>query len=218
MADEASALALKPRSATFAEAAALVFGGITARAFFKQARLEKGSRVLVNGASGAVGSAAVQLAKAEGAHVTAVCSATSASMVKCLGADEVVDYHTADFSASDASYDIVMDCVGNAPFSRVLPIVASGGSVLVVAGDLASVVGASRHGRKHGLTVAAAPGPYLSADLDYLVGLFDEGTLRPVIDRTYLLDQIADAHRYVDTNHKRGTVVIDVAAQRKEHT
>jgi NADPH:quinone reductase-like Zn-dependent oxidoreductase len=211
VAGESSAIALKPASATFDEAAALVFGAITAQAFLNQARLEKGSRVLVNGASGAVGSAAVQIAKAAGAQVTAVCSAGNASLVAVLGADRVVDYRVADFAAGGGSYDIVMDCVGNAPVIRVQPIVAPGGGVLLVAGGLRSVLTASRLSRRFALTVATAPGPYRAADLEYLVDLFNSGQFHPVIDRTYPLAQIAEAHRYVDTNHKRGNVVIDVA-------
>jgi len=212
VADESSALAPKPASASFGEAAALVFGGITARAFFNHARLNVGSRVLVNGASGAVGSAAVQLAKVAGAHVTAVCSAGNASLVAALGADQIVDYQATDFTTGDATYDIVMDCVGNAPLSRVRPIVAPRGAVLLVAGDLRAVLAASRRDRKHALTVTAAPGPHLAADLEYLAGLVDGGRLRPVIDATYPLAQIVEAHRHVDSNHKRGSVVIDITA------
>jgi len=209
VADESSAITLKPASATFGEAASLVFGGITARAFLNQTPLETGSRVLVNGASGAVGSAAVQLAKAAGAHVTAVCSAGNASLVASFGADRVLDYRATDFVASDSRYDVVMDCVGNAPVSRVHPIVASGGAVLLVAGDLGSLVTASRASRKYGLSVVTTPGPYRAADLAHLVSLFDAGQLRPVIDGTYPLDEITDAHRRVDSHRKRGAVVLD---------
>lgn len=209
VADESSAITLKPASATFGEAASLVFGGITARAFLNQAPLEAGSRVLVNGASGAVGSAAVQLAKAAGAHVTAVCSAGNASLVASFGADRVLDYRATDFVASNSRYDVVMDCVGNAPVSRVHPIVASGGAVLLVAGDLGSLVTASRASRKYGLSVVTTPGPYRAADLAHLVSLFDAGQLRPVIDGTYPLDEITDAHRRVDSHRKRGAVVLD---------
>ena len=213
VAHQHSAIALKPATATFGEAVSLVFGGITARAFLNQARLEQGSRVLVNGASGAVGSAAVQLAKAAGAHVTAVCSAGNASLVTALGADRVLDYATTDFAsgdfaAGDSKYDIVMDCVGNAPVSRVHSIVEAGGAVLLVSGDLRSLITASRDSKRHGLTVVATPGRYVAADLEYLVGLFDAGSFVPVIDDSYPLAEISDAHRRVDSHRKRGAVVV----------
>jgi len=213
VAHQHSAIALKPATATFGEAVSLVFGGITARAFLNQARLEQGSRVLVNGASGAVGSAAVQLAKAAGAHVTAVCSAGNASLVTALGADRVLDYATTDFAsgdfaAGDSKYDIVMDCVGNAPVSRVHSIVEAGGAVLLVSGDLHSLITASRDSKRHGLTVVATPGRYVAADLEYLVGLFDAGSFVPVIDDSYPLAEISDAHRRVDSHRKRGAVVV----------
>lgn len=211
VAEESSAIAHKPASTPIGDSVALVFGGITARAFLNQAHLDTDSRVLVNGASGAVGSAAVQLAKAAGAQVTAVCGASSAPVVTALGADHVIDYETTDFAASDARYDVVIDCVGNAPVARVQPIMAPGGAVLLVAGDLRSVLTASRLGRKHGLTVVTAPGAYRAADLEHLVGLAEDGQFHPVIDRRYPLTQIVNAHRYVDTNHKRGNVVVDVA-------
>ena len=213
VANEHSAIALKPANATFAEAASLVFGGITARAFLTQAPLKRGSRVLVNGASGAVGSAAVQLAKAAGAHVTAVCSAGNASLVRHLGADRVLDYATTDFAGGDIAavtwrYDIVIDCVGNAPVSRVHSIVEPGGAVLLVSGDLRSLVRASRDSKRHRFAVVATPGRYLAADLEHLVELFDTGQLRPVIDSAYPLADIARAHRRVDSHRKRGAVVV----------
>ncbi|MGV8883859.1 MAG: NAD(P)-dependent alcohol dehydrogenase [Rhodoglobus sp.] len=225
VADEHSPIALKPATATFSEAVSLVFGGITARAFLNQAPLKRGSRVLVNGASGAVGSAAVQLAKAAGAHVTAVCSAANASLVTGLGADRVLDYATTDFAsggfaggdvtdvgyAADTSrYDIAIDCVGNAPVSRVHSIVEPGGAVLLVSGNLRSLVTASRESKRHGFTVVATPGRYLAGDLDYLVDLFDAGQLRPVIDSTYPFADIVSAHRRVDSHRKRGAVVVDL--------
>jgi NADPH:quinone reductase-like Zn-dependent oxidoreductase len=219
LADESGALARKPRAASFAQAVALVFGGITARSFLRSAPLEPGARVLVNGASGSVGSAAVQLSKAAGANVTAVTSARNSGFIRALGADHTIDYLVEDFAAGTHQYDIVIDCVGNAPVSRVRQIVAPGGAVLLVAADLSSVVSAGWQSRRHGLTVTTEPGPYHCADLDYLVDLFDEGRFLPVIDRAYPLSRIADAHRYADAHHKRGNVVIDLTEQhRKEPT
>ena len=109
----------KPRGMNFAEAVALVFGGLPARAFLARAAVEPGQTVLINGASGAVGTAAVQLAKHLGAHVTAVCSGGNSGLVTSLGADQVIDYTAEDFTAGGKTYDVIMDCVGNAPFSRV---------------------------------------------------------------------------------------------------
>jgi NADPH:quinone reductase-like Zn-dependent oxidoreductase len=211
IARQTDAIAHKPADLDFAEAVATVFGGITARAFFNQAALEPTSRVLVNGASGAVGSAAVQLAKAAGAHVTAVCSSDNTRMVSALGADRVIDYRVHDFAGEDSRYDIVMDCVGNAPASRVHPIIERGGALLHVAGDLRSMVGASRNRRKHNLRIVTEPGTYRSADLDYILELAETGGFRPVVDRTYTLDQITSAHRFVDSGRKRGNVVLTIA-------
>ena len=121
----------KPASLGFEDAVTLVFGGITARAYLNQVDLRAGSRVLVNGASGAVGTAAVQLAKHAGAHVTAVCRGANAGLVTALGADLVVDYTTSDFTAEDTTYDVVVDCVGNAPFSAVRHLLAPGRALLL---------------------------------------------------------------------------------------
>jgi NADPH:quinone reductase-like Zn-dependent oxidoreductase len=164
--------------------------------------------VLVNGASGAVGTAAVQLAKAAGAQVTAVSSASNHALVTSLGADRVVDYHTHDFAADGTTYDVIIDCVGNAPVDRVRSSLAPGGAVLLVAGDLRSLLAARGQERRLGITVITGPGPYQSDDLAHLMSLAERGILRPVIDRTYPLEDIVNAHRHVDTNHKRGSVVV----------
>jgi NADPH:quinone reductase-like Zn-dependent oxidoreductase len=204
----------KPAGMTFDDAASLAFGGITARAYLRQATVGAGTRVLVNGASGAVGTAVVQLAKAAGAHVTGVSSAANHRFVASLGADRTIDYRTTDFAADPANegatYDVIVDCVGNAPVTRVLPALNPGGSVLLVAGDLRSLVAAKGQAKRHGITVVTGPGPYRSADLEHVVDLAARGILTPTIDRTFALDQIADAHRYVDTGRKRGSVVVHI--------
>ena len=122
------AIARKPRNMTFEDAVTLVFGGLTARGFLKQADLAPGAAVLVNGASGAVGTAAVQLAKHAGAQVTGVCSGTNRELVTLLGADRVIDYTADDFTAEAATYDVIVDCVGNAPFERVGHLLRPGGA------------------------------------------------------------------------------------------
>jgi NADPH:quinone reductase-like Zn-dependent oxidoreductase len=213
------AVVRKPAGMTFDDAASLVFGGITARAYLRQATVGAGTRVLVNGASGAVGTAVVQLAKAAGAHVTGVSSAANHRFVASLGADRTIDYRTTDFAADPANegatydgatYDVIVDCVGNAPVTRVLPALNPGGSVLLVAGDLRSLVAAKGQAKRHGITVVTGPGPYRSADLEHVVDLAARGILTPTIDRTFALDQISDAHRYVDTGRKRGSVVVHI--------
>jgi NADPH:quinone reductase-like Zn-dependent oxidoreductase len=206
------AIALKPAGMTFDDAVSPVFGGITARAYLRQATVGAGTRVLVNGASGAVGSAAVQLATAAGAHVTAVSSAANQALTASLGAARTIDYRVTDFAAEGATYDVIVDCVGNAPVDRVLPSLAPGGAVLLVAGDLRSLVAAKGQSRRNGITVVTGPGPYRSDDLEYVVDLAARGILTPTIDRTFAFEQIAEAHRFVDTGRKRGSVVVRVAA------
>lgn len=206
----ADAVAAKPRTMSFAAAAALVFGGITARAYLRQADIRPGMRVLVNGASGAVGTAAVQLARAQGAHVTAVCSSRNRELVASLGAERVIDYETSDFAAEPGSYDVIVDCVGNAPLARVRERLARHGSLLLVAADLTSVLRAPRQARREEIRIVTGPGPSRSDDLDLVMTLARDGGIRPVIDRSFTLDQIVEAHRLVDTGRKRGSVVVTV--------
>jgi NADPH:quinone reductase-like Zn-dependent oxidoreductase len=204
-------VAAKPAALDFEDAVTLVFGGITARGYLNQADIRPGSRVLVNGASGAVGTAAVQLAKHAGAHVTAVCSGRNAALVTSLGADRVIDYTTADVTTEDAHYDVIIDCVGNAPFRAVRHLLAPGGALLLVVADLRGVVSAGWYTRRTGHRVIATPGPYRAEDLAHLVRLADQGHLRPVRDATFDLSDVAEAHRFVDAGHKRGNVVVRIA-------
>ncbi|GAA1979468.1 NAD(P)-dependent alcohol dehydrogenase [Microbacterium pumilum] len=201
----------KPRGLRFNAAASLIFGGITAQAYLNQATVQADTSILVNGASGAVGSAFVQIASAVGAHVTAVCSRSNHALVTDLGAQRTIDYRTHDFTEDGTTYDVIVDCVGNAPVARVADSVRRGGAVLLVAADLRSLIHAKRDARRHGISVITGPGPYRAADLQHVMYLAEVGDIRPVIDRTYPLDDIAQAHRYVDTGRKRGSVVIQVA-------
>ncbi|QAY73679.1 NAD(P)-dependent alcohol dehydrogenase [Agromyces protaetiae] len=214
--DSQAAVTARPRGLSFEDAAALVFGGVTAHAFLDQVDVRRGTRALVNGASGAVGSAVVQLAHALGAHVTAVTSGANRAMVTALGADEIIDYHVDDFTTAGRSYDVIVDCVGNAPVRRVGHLVAPGGAVLLVAGDLRSMIAARRDEKRLGITVVTAPGPYRAEDLGHLVELAEAGVLRPIVDRTYSLDAVADAHRYVDGGRKRGSVVLSMTTTAPE--
>jgi NADPH:quinone reductase-like Zn-dependent oxidoreductase len=206
-----AAIAAKPSNMTFQEAVTLVFGGLTARVFLNRAGLKPGDTVLINGASGAVGAAAVQLAKQLGAHVTAVCSDAGRELVTSLGADRVIDYATVDFTAEATMYNAVMDCVGNAPFERAEASVKPGGSLLLVVADLKGIIWSPWRSRISGKLVSAGNVQYTAKDLEYLVHLAEAGRLRAVSERTYPLAGVVQAHRFVDTGRKKGSVVLQIS-------
>jgi NADPH:quinone reductase-like Zn-dependent oxidoreductase len=203
-----AAIAAKPRGTSFEDAAALVFGGITARGFLKQVPVGPGTTVLVNGAAGAVGTATVQLAAHAGAHVTAVCAGDDADLVTSLGAARVIDYTRQDFTREQTTWDVVVDCVGNAPFPRVRARLAPGGALLLVVTDLRGLLAARRRSRTSGHPVVTSGGPYLAEDLAHLARLSEQGAYHPVVHRRYDLADVAEAHRVVDAGHKKGSVVL----------
>ncbi|WP_205649424.1 NAD(P)-dependent alcohol dehydrogenase [Agromyces sp. LHK192] len=210
---ETGDVARKPAALSFEEAAAVIFGGHTAVRYLDLVDLRPGVEVLVNGASGAVGSAVVQLAAARGATVTAVTSGRNTALVRSLGASRAIDYTREDFTATDAPrprYDVVVECVGNAPYSRVRHLIRPGGALLLVIADLAGMIGAGIRPRRRGVLVNQSGGPMGPALMQRVAALAESGDLRPVIDRTYELDEIVEAHRYVDTGRKRGSVVVRI--------
>jgi NADPH:quinone reductase-like Zn-dependent oxidoreductase len=207
----ATAITRKPGNLSMEESVALVFGGHTALAYLDHVALEPGAEVLVNGASGAVGTAAVQLAKLRGARVTAVCSGGNAGLARSLGADRVIDYTVEDFTANGATYDVIVECVGNAPFERVERSIKPGGALLLVVTGLKGMLTASRDSRRSGKLVTMRGSSVMGDGLASLVRLAETGEFRPVIDRTFDFDQIVEAHRYVDTGRKRGNVVLRIA-------
>jgi NADPH:quinone reductase-like Zn-dependent oxidoreductase len=206
------AIAAKPRNLTFDESVALVFGGSTAHGFLSRASIGPGTTVLVNGASGAVGSAAVQLAAALGADVTGVCSGANRALVESLGAHRVIDYTRTDFLAEGRSYDVIVECVGNAPFEKAIHSLRPGGALLLVISDLAGLLLAKGRSKRSGRTVIAGDPGFTAEGLARLVRLAESGRLQPVIDRTYDLAEIAEAHRYVDTGRKKGNVILRMPA------
>jgi NADPH:quinone reductase-like Zn-dependent oxidoreductase len=205
-------IATKPRNMGFEEAVTLLFGGLTAKTFLGLAAIKTGSTVLINGASGAVGTAAIQLAKHLGAHVTAVSSGANRELMESLGADGFIDYTTADFTADGTTYDVVMDCVGNAPFARADRVIAPGGALLLIIADLKGMLGARGQSRRSGklVTFGGLKLTHTADDVAYLVRLAEDGKYRAVIDRTYHLADVVEAHRFVDTGRKRGNVVLRV--------
>lgn len=205
---ETGTIARKPKNLTLEDAVSLVFGGITARLFLKQVELLPGAEVLVNGASGSTGSGAVQLAKAMGARVTGVSSAGNHELVRSLGADEVIDYAVTDFTENGKTYDVIVDTVGNAGFDRVNASIKPGGALLLVVGDLHSMLTSRRDSKRSGKLVTMQTGASTASDMEYLVQLAEAGKFVPVIDRRYTLDEIVEAHRYVGTGRKRGNLVL----------
>jgi NADPH:quinone reductase-like Zn-dependent oxidoreductase len=205
---EDGALAKKPANLTFEEAAAMSFGGTTALDFFRRGKLEKGERLLVNGASGAVGTAAVQLAKHFGAHVTGVCSTANLELVRSLGADAVIDYTKEDFTRNGEAYDLIMDTVGTAPFSRSKGSLKAGGRLLLVLSGMLDILGSPWVNMTTDKRVVAGPASERAEDLRLLAELAEKGEYRPVIDRSYPLERTAEAHAYVDTGRKKGSVVL----------
>jgi NADPH:quinone reductase-like Zn-dependent oxidoreductase len=179
-------VAIKPHNLTHTEAAAVPAGGLTAQAILRQGNLKEGQQVLIYGASGSVGTYALQLARHAGAEVTAVCSSRNIPLVTALGAVRAIDYTQEDFTGLPERYDLVFDAVGKLSHTRARKALKPGGTFL------------SAHG-------SARIEPQ---DLDALKELIEAGHLRPVIDRCYPLEQVVEAHRYVDAGHKRGNVVI----------
>jgi NADPH:quinone reductase-like Zn-dependent oxidoreductase len=210
---EDGCVALKPATMTYEEAAAVPFGALAALYFLRDmAHVQSGQKVLVNGASGGVGSYAVQLAKTFGAEVTGVCSSANLERVKSLGADKVVDYTQEDFTQSGETYDIIFtSVVGKASFSDCKASLKQKGLYLAVAGGLREIVQALWTSMIGGKKVLAGEAPARKEALVFLKELLEAGKIKPVIDRCYPLEQMVEAHRYVDQGHKRGSVVITVA-------
>lgn len=216
---EEGALASKPANMSFAEAAAVPFGACTALHFLRdKADIQIGNKVLINGASGGVGTYGVQLAKYFGAEVTGVCSTKNLEFVKSLGADKVIDYTEEDFTQSGETYDIIFDVVGGEiSFSRCKDSLNQNGYFLAVAGglrELIQMLWTSAIGSKK----VIFGGGMASERKDYLLffkELIEEGKLKAVIDRQYPLEEMAEAHRYVDEGRKKGSVVITVVPNDK---
>lgn len=199
----------KPANLDFAEAAALAFGGATALWFFRKAGLKAGEQLLVVGASGAVGSAAVQIGKALGAVVTGVTSGGNLELVRGLGADAVIDYTTTDFAAGGAKYDLILDTTATAPYKRVKSILAPNARLLAVLGGLGEML-FGNFGTSDGHKVIAGTPPDDPALYRDVVGLAAGGKFRSLIDGRYQLDEIVAAHARVDTGRKRGSVVVEI--------
>ncbi|NDI34113.1 NAD(P)-dependent alcohol dehydrogenase [Chengkuizengella sediminis] len=208
---EEGVVAIKPANMTYGEAAAVPYGALTALTFLRdKANIQSGQKILIIGASGGIGTFAVQLAKYYGAEVTGICSTTNLELVKSLGADNVIDYTKEDFTKTGQTYDIIFDVVGKSSFLHCKSLLKQRGIYLSTVPTLAimlQMLWTSKIGSKKAM-FAATSFSWSQKDLNYLKELVEAGTIKSVIDRRYPLEQMVEAHRYVEKRHKKGNVVI----------
>lgn len=211
---EDKAITLKPSNLTYEEAAAVPFGALSSLIYLRDlGKIQRGQRILVNGASGCLGTYAVQLGKYFGAKVTGVCSTSNVEWVEALGADNVIDYTKEDFTHHDVTYDIIFDTVGKITFTDCKAALKQNGRFLMAVGDVPKFLQVLWTSVTSSKKAVAGVAVFTKKDLNFVKELVEEEKLKPIIDRSYTLEQIAEAHRYVDKGHKKGNVVLTV-----EHT
>jgi NADPH:quinone reductase-like Zn-dependent oxidoreductase len=202
-------VAIKPANMSFEEAATVPFGGRDALHFLRLGKLKPGEKILINGAGGSIGTFAVQLAKLDGAEVTAVDSTGKLDMLRSLGADYVIDYTEEDFTQNGVIYDVIFDVIGKVSFSRSKRSLKEDGTYLL-ANPVSQMISGFWTSLRSNKKVVMQTASGTIGDLNYLRRLVEEGKIRTVIDRTYPLEEIAEAHRFVETGGKKGNVVITV--------
>jgi NADPH:quinone reductase-like Zn-dependent oxidoreductase len=207
-------LARKPSNLTYEEAAAVPVGGLAALHFLRIGNIRSGQKVLIYGASGSNGTYAVQLAKYFGAEVTGVCSTTNLELVKSLGADKVIDYTKEDFTTGGETYDIIVDAVSKSSVADGIRSLKKDGA-FVIAGPSLPIIQKLRTSMTSSKKVLFGSDPAKDDDLIFLKELIEAGKIKSVIDRSYPLEQIVEAHKYVDNGHKKGNVVITVEHNNK---
>ncbi|HSJ89208.1 MAG TPA: NAD(P)-dependent alcohol dehydrogenase [Anaerolineales bacterium] len=211
----ASVFAAKPVNVTYEQAAALPFGGLEALHAFRQANIQPGQKVLIVGAGGSIGTSALQLAKHYGAEVTGVDKAGKLDMLRSLGADHVIDYAREDFTKRGQTYDVIFDTIGKSPFSGSLRSLKENGVYLNANPGLFSRLRRRWISNKSSKRIIPWTGGYSVKNLLTLKGLVEAGAIKPVIDRRYPLEQIREAHRYVESGDKKGNVVITMEQNNK---
>jgi NADPH:quinone reductase-like Zn-dependent oxidoreductase len=211
----ASVIGPKPVNLSYEEAAAVPFGGLEALHALRQANVQPGQKVLIVGAGGSIGTYAVQLARHYGAAVTGVDKAGKLDLLRSLGADHVIDYAKEDFTKRGQTYDVIFDTIGKSPFSGSLRSLKENGVYLNANPGLLGNLRRRSTSKKSGKRVIPWTGGYTAKNLLAVKELIEAGTMRPIIDRRYPLEQIVEAHRYVDTGDKKGNVVITMQHQNK---
>jgi NADPH:quinone reductase-like Zn-dependent oxidoreductase len=207
---EKAVMAIKPTNMTYEEAASLPLGGLESLHFLRKGNIRSGTKVLINGAGGSIGTYGVQLAKSLGGVVTGVDSTGKMDMLLSIGADHVIDYTKEDFTKNGKTYDVIFDVVGKSPVSGTLRSLKDGGYYLIANPKMSHKLRRLSSSRKSGKRVITDHTVQRTEDLLYLKGLVEEGKLRSAIDKSYPLEQVPEAHKYVETGQKKGNVVITV--------
>lgn len=213
---EAKMVGIKPRNVSHEEAACIPYGAIMAQDHLRKVDLRPGRKVLVNGASGAIGSAGLQIAKARGAEVTGVCGANGQDYVKALGADHAIDYRKEDFTANGRTYDVIYDILGKGTFSRFRGSLTENGTYLNASFKTGKILQMLRTGIVGGKKVVCVFAGERHEDMALIKDLAEAGRLKAIIDRTFPLEKAAEAHRYVEEGRKRGSVVLTIAQGGRE--
>lgn len=203
-------VSIKPSNITYEEAAAIPIGARTALFFLRKANIQKGQKVLVYGASGSVGSYAIQLAKYFEAEVTGVCSTSNVELVKSLGADKVIDYTTEDFSSNGETYDVIFEAVNKSSFTDCMKLLKRDGTYINVTEPLPSARMLWTQLTTRKKLILSRNSPETAEALNFLKELVENGSVKVVIDRNYAFEEIVEAHRYVEQGHKKGNIVITV--------
>ena len=208
---EKGVLARKPATMSYEEAAAVPHGALAALYFLRKANLQSGQKVLIYGASGGIGTFAVQIAKSFGAEVTGVCSTTNLELVNSLGADTAIDYTKENLAARGETFDVIFDTIGKSPFSDCVKSLKKKGIYLrAVNMELSPILSGLWTSMTSSKKVVGGVAEYTSENLNFLKELIESGKMKSAIDKRYTLEQMAEAHAYVDTGHKKGNVVITV--------
>jgi NADPH:quinone reductase-like Zn-dependent oxidoreductase len=212
---EDGVLAIKPANLTYEEAASVPYGAIMALNLLRKVNVHANQKVLINGASGGIGSAAVQIAKQMGAEVTGVCATPRLEFVKALGADKVVDYTKEDFTRNGETYDLIFDILGKSPFSRCKNSLKPKGILLHASFKMRHIFDMLRTSKSTGQRVFCAIAPGSLKDLVSVKELIEEGKIKSIIDKCFPMEQAAEAHRYVEQGNKKGNVVISISSNNK---